>query len=416
MKFLVKKWYKAIINILSMLISAAGLAITVITLFVADPGNNAVIIYILIIILSLLMIGATVYNVFSVLKEQGKKQEFDDVRDELNTGKKANRVIYENYKTSLTTFKDCADHLRDRITEYKKAYTAVDVIEEKLSATPGSVDLDSYIKTQREDENSELCKALIIEYNRFIGAITNTLRRSIEEYLTTKGCYESVSITLKQLEYPVKYKDIDEKNANVYTAFRDFRTYSSKKRGETWGKAFKISKNSDFINSIEKDYFIFNFMTKKSLEDGLYQNENSTFYEHYNSGVTCTVYSCVGGERKLFGYLACDSLFNNKVKKRIGNDIYDWNVANILMHSAQIIAMYLELLLDYWDTYYIKFDKTKTFADNYDTAEASVSNTDEILIGNEGESTSNEDTENDKTRRDFCYVIKANVENTRYSG
>ena len=86
-------------------------------------------------------------------------------------------------------------------------------------------------------------------------------------------------------------------------------------------KTFSIRKNSDFIFSIEKDYYIFNFVNKILSENGLYLNENTSFYENYNSGVTCTIYSCVNKERVLYGFLACDSLFDENTEKKCGKNI-----------------------------------------------------------------------------------------------
>ena len=66
----------------------------------------------------------------------------------------------------------------------------------------------------------------------------------------------------------------------------------------------------------------------------------------------------------LFGYLACDSLFNEKLKRKIGSDIYDWKIANIMMYSAQVIAMFLEKFLDIWSTYIVQFNSKESLDSN----------------------------------------------------
>ena len=415
MKYRIIKWHKAIVSVLSLIVSVSGLTITIIDLSLKGEQDNRLVAFLVLIATGLLII-ASGYNVVSFLRAQTKKQEFDEIKNELYIGKTANKVIYENNKSMVTTYKDCADNLRQTIKNYRKAYHSIDEHGKELEKlSPGK--FTEYTEEQREKNNDDLSRALIREYNIFISRTVNTLRRSIEEYLTFKGCKENVSITLKQLEHPILYKNIDEKNANVFTAFRDYRTYSSKTRNETWDKTFKISKNSDFINSIEKDYFIFNFMTKKSLEDGLYQNENTTFYEHYNSGVTCSIYSCINKQRKLYGYLACDSLFNNRVKKQLGEDVFDWNVANIMMHGAQIVAMYLEDFINYWDDYYASFNKSKCYKDFLEEIEKKneeeENNQNDSLSQNNSTETGNQ---SEKARRDFCCIIKDKVSASRYNG
>ena len=161
-----------------------------------------------------------------------------------------------------------------------------------------------YSVEAKKDIKNNLKSSLITHYNRFMIRTIDSLRNSIEEYLLTKGCKCSVSIAVKQLEKSINYAGIDslKSKSNVYTAFRDSRTYSSKKRNETWEKRFSISKNSDFVNSIEKDFYIFNFMDKTFMDNQLYLNENQNFYETYNSGVTCTIHSCVKKERMLYGF------------------------------------------------------------------------------------------------------------------
>ena len=520
--------HKAIVSIISILISAAGLTITIIDVVTGNNREDWVVRF-LIVVSAVLLIIAAVYNIVSILHSQSRRLEYAKVKNELDIGKSANGVIFENFKSTIATYKDCRDRLQRRINIYKKDYEGIDdhaknlldlknllklqkqntnvdrvkvisnnvvlsddsqrineaqekeaslndsqkvkrsqvnsvsrvhsqidntpknkTVSDKEShnntaipdsndknesnnsldgtvdqsaSTNNSIDFKKYIEEQRMNENIRLSNALITEYNTFMGNMLNTLRRSVEEYLVCKGCNENVSVSFKQLEKPVSYKNIDEKHCYVYTAFRDFRTYSSRKRDDTWNRRYRISKNSDFINSMEKDYFIFNFMSKKSLEDGLYQNENSSFYEYYNSGVTCAAYSSIDGERKLFGYLSCDALFDNHIKSQLGEDIFDWNVANIVMHSAQIIAMYLDSFLAYWDWYYQNFDKTVPFnkieINKWSSADnKKIKYIDGVcVVDTEVETGYNEAEDTFRLeRRDFCYIIRKRVAESRYDG
>ena len=261
----------------------------------------------------------------------------------------------------------------------------------------------------------------IIEANPFHKIQIKYVRRSLEEYLAAKGCKKGVSITVKQMETPQIYNILNDHKAKVYTAFRDYRTYASKHRNETWGKEFTISKNSDFVISIEKDYYIFNFVEKKHLDTGLYQNENTNFYEHYNSGITCTIYSCIRKKRTLFGFLACDSLFDKKDREKAGPDIFDWKAANIMMHAAQIIAMYLQLFYDVWDRYCIYFKAGKAVKGTEKTCREQIAYLEELIkqIKVEDEKKARikekEELEDMVAKNNFCRVIRDTVEKRRYN-
>lgn len=373
LKTFFEKWYKVIVSVLSFLINSVGLTLTIIQMNTNQSAGSdtleSQIVFSTIIAAEVFLIIAVIYSVISILKNYSSQIKTEELRGEIKKGKNANRKIFENYKSIITTYKDQIDKMNRIIDSFSKEYRIIDDhfnnFIEIIDPNKSNNFIQDTIKS-REKEYEGLFRRLIDEYNRFMGNMTNILRSSIEEYLSIKGYHDGVSITIKQLKQPMLYKNIKNSNIELYTAFRDFRTYNSRKRTETWERVFHIHKNSDFISSIEKDYFIFNFMDKKYMEQGTYQNENTTYYEHYNSGVTCSIYSCVNGERMLFGYLACDSLFNEILKRRIGSDIYDWNVANIMMFSAQVIAMFLENFLDIWTTYIVQFNSKKSLDDNLD--------------------------------------------------
>ena len=371
LKSFFEKWYKVIVSVLSFLINSVGLALTIIQMNTnQSAGSDTLesrIVFSTIIAAEVFLIIAVIYSVISILKNYSSQIKTEELRSEIKKGKNANRKIYENYKSIITTHKDHIDKMNRIIDSFSKEYRIIDdhfnSFFEIIDPNKSNDFIQDTIKS-RKKEYEGLFHHLIDEYNIFMGNMTNILRSSIEEYLLTKGYHDGVSITIKQLKQPILYKELKNNNIELYTAFRDFRTYNSKKRTETWERVFHIHKNSDFISSIEKDYFIFNFMDKKYMEQGTYQNENTTYYEHYNSGVTCSIYSCINGERMLFGYLACDSLFNEKLKRKIGSDIYDWNIANIMMYSAQVIAMFLEKFLDIWSTYIVQFNSKESLDSN----------------------------------------------------
>ena len=345
-------------------------------------------------------------------------------------------------KSIITTYKDCTDTLGLRIKNYIENNARLNELNGQLCSDEKQKefeDLDDaakekiteHVQVERNKEFLKFRETLIDDYNRFLGNITIILRRSLEEYISTKKCSSNVSVTVKQLDEPTFYNQIDKKKVRVFTAFRDNRTYNSKKRMETWKKSFSIDKNSDFAMSIEKEYYIFNFIEKQHLEQGLYQNETVSFYENYNSGVTCTIHSCVNGERKLFGYLACDSLFDSKLKNKYGKNIFDWNVANLMMYTAHVIAMYFDEFLSIWDSYCVDFNpyvpisvrtpenlakKVFQLKSKYEFISQELSNianpSDREL--KEFEKQKIEKEMNKLTSNSFCNVMINKVDNSRY--
>lgn len=353
MKYFFRKWYKVILSVFAGFLNSAGLALSIIQIALGNANNDSVFIYIVLGISELFLIFSVIYSLISVFRNKSEQIQLEEKNNQIDKLEDAERIIFENQKSTITTYKDCIDALEYRVSNYLDNYNRLDQLEKTIGneTRDDKKDIIDYIKTERTKEFDNFKLLLIDEYHRFLGNITNIIRRSLEEYINAKGCKKGVSITVKQLEFPQNFKDLNDHKAKVYTAFRDYRTYFSKQRNETWGKAFTIAKNSDFVISIEKDYYIFNFVEKKHRDTGLYQNENSNFYEHYNSGITCTIYSCMDKQRKLFGYLACDSLFDKKDYKKIGNDIFDWKAANIMMHTSHVIAMYLQEFFKVWNSY-----------------------------------------------------------------
>lgn len=343
----IKKYYKIISPSLSILISSIGLVLSFLG-YKYDGNSNKVLFFVL-CISEIFLVASTVYAVVSVFKNEIDKLSLEAKNKEIEINKDTLKIILENNKSMLTTYKD----FNDRLTSIRNNYINSCVKLGKLN--DGSTGNNTYITNEKEECHKRLKEALIDSYKRFLSSTTNLLKLNIEKYLLTKGYNEAVSIAIKQLSTPTDYTEINKSNVDVFTAFRDSKTYNIKKRNETWKKNFKITKNSDFIMSIEKDYYIFNFMNRSFLENGLYLNENEAFYEDYNSGVTCTIYSCVNGKRILYGYIACDSLF--KAKNDISDEnIYDWNVAN-MMNTAHIIAMYLEHFYKIWNDLYVNYEE-----------------------------------------------------------
>lgn len=396
MKYWFNKYYKIITSVIAFALNSFGLALSILG---AVPGGewaeSKSYITFLLVSAEVFLILSVIYTIVSALNNYHNRISVDEKDTELMRCKDSNRTILENNKASITCYKDFHDRLNIFASQHTVKLNQIEYLKSIANGAsqaddPSKVNVGEYLEEVISEEREAIKTELIELYNRFIINIINLTRDSIEEYLSTKGCNVPVSIALKQLEEPALYNKIDDKKDNIYTAFRDSKTYRSKTRNETWQKSFCIRKNSDFMSSIEKDYYIFNYVNKTFLENGLYLNENNNFYEYYNSGVTCTIYSCVEKERTLYGFLACDSLLDNKMQKKCGQNIYDYNVANIMMATAHIIAIFLKDFLSVWDQYYVQYDCNVLKNPEKDQAF--------------------------KKERNLCQVMIRRVKNTRYTG
>lgn len=395
LKYWLNKYYKIITSIIAFAINTFGLALSILGAF---PGGkwaeSRSYVTFLLVSAEIFLILSVIYTIISALNNYHNRISVDEKDAELMRCKSSNRTILENNKASITCYKDFHDRLNIFAKQHKakieEIYFLRRIDNESRSYNQSNQEISQYLEKVISEERESIKTELIELYNRFIINLINLTRDSIEEYISTKGCNVPVSIALKQLEEPTNYNKINDKEDKIYTAFRDSKTYRSKTRNETWQKSFCIRKNSDFLSSIEKDYYIFNYVNKTFLENGLYLNENNNFYEYYNSGVTCTIYSCIEKERILYGFLACDSLLDDKMQKKGGQNVYDYNVANMMMAAAHIIAIFLKEFLLVWDNYYVRYDQdVLNSSENYETF---------------------------KKERNLCQVMIQRVKNTRYTG
>lgn len=359
LKIWLKRFSKVIASAFAFFINTVGLVLSIVGTIPDERTNTENIITALLIVSECLLIFAAIYTVITILQNYHTRDTIADVKIQIDFCKKANCSIVENFKTSITYYKDTIDKLNSLSTEYKTRYDALNALKKRIvsseSSTPDySKELKDYIDESEKTDILTMQNELVDLYNRVNVNLINILHDSIKKYLMTKGCSREVAIAIKQLDQPTRYSELNERKSNIYTAFRDSKTYKMKKRNETWEKTFSIIKNSDFVFSIEKDFYIFNFIKRKEFENGLYLNENSGYHEHYNSGVTCSIHSCSNKERVLYGFLACDSLFDENDQKNCGGDIFDYNVANMMMATAHIIALFMERFLEVWNEYYVE--------------------------------------------------------------
>lgn len=199
---------------------------------------------------------------------------------------------------------------------------------------------------------------IIDEYRRVLSNITTHLKNEIESYLSCEEKAYNVAITIKLLNKPLRQRE-DYFDTIVFTAFRDSMTYMEGKR-EIGEKKYSIYLNSDFLQCLEKEMYVCNCVNKNSEN---YMNENSDFTKHYNSSVTVPIL-CQEGSKKIFGYLACDTLVYNNDK------VFDREIANILYSTALLLGTYFDnisyameyILQDYDD--FLDFIYKKSFKVN----------------------------------------------------
>ena len=353
-KYFFKRASKVLTTILAFIINTFGFVFSVsdIRNAVSDTEKYA---FMILCIAEFFLIISVIYSVYSFAMNYNSKETSAIKTAELQRCRNANRIIFENQKNIISYYKDFSDRLKSTVHKFdaNRSLTMKIINTAKSSNSKNSKQMQKDLNESLEKQVKGFGDSLIEQYNRFMVKTIDVLKDNIEEYLSSKGCSATASVAIKQLSQEVSYPKIDDQIANIYTAFRDSSTYWRRKRTETWEKKFSISKNSDFVVSIKKDYYIFNFMDKYNVDDGLYLNENTGFYENYNSGATCSIYSCVNGEKFLFGFLACDSLLDANIRKNFGRNIYDYNVANLLMSTAHILALYLGEFLEVWNNKYL---------------------------------------------------------------
>lgn len=354
----IKKLRKLFASLLAFIISGFGFAFSIYGMINSSNNISAQHINILLFISELLLLVLAIYFIFQAIFFYVKKDNYDKQEYKMKTIMNTQEKLLENNKTAISNYKEFIDQFRILIDNTKSKNELNKTIyklseSDEVGNNEKRVIADFKAKTEITELNN-LCGSLVTRYNRFLANTFTYLQNSIEEYFDAKGLRINVAIALKQLYEPTYYSELNDMKSDIYTAFRDRRTYESRKRNETWEKPFCIKKNSDFVLSIARDYCIFNYEKKSSSNGGLYRNENENFYENYNSGVTVSIYTCFEGKRKLFGFLACDSLITSDQRRKLGDEPFDYNIANMMAASSNIIALFLDDFLEIWKKYIIQ--------------------------------------------------------------
>ena len=337
----IKDYFSWIIAILSLVFSIIGL--------VKGDSMEATVVYIIVIINSLVLIGLGVYLIVSYLYNRGNIDKKDHEIQELlkaNESEKENANLLDKAyisHTENTVYLVTAlhDFLHRLYVLTDKCFKEIDSIEREENEMRNhgytEDEIEKKIIALGKEKNRNICANLYDDYKRFLSNVLTKTQSKIESYLRSRGYDFEVSLTIKMLINPMLKEHICSEESNVYTAFRDSRTWNKRIRREVAQKLFAIEKNSDFIHCIVHGSYIFN---NKSDKDKDYYNENTEFYKYYNCGITTLISSESKNseDNVIYGFLACD-LLNNKYP---GKDIMDNNIAMLLRDTGCLLSIYFD--------------------------------------------------------------------------
>lgn len=209
-----------------------------------------------------------------------------------------------------------------------------------------TIEVYKYCLENSEESLKSLKEQLFHEHGTFLKEILNTGCQMIRSHLLLRNHDLKVALCVKLFLEP----DMDDEllanapSRNIFTAFRDTRTFEQERRREKPPQLFSVKGNTDFEHCLATDSpYVFNNASK----GGALRNESSYFGNLYNSGVTVEIVSKVKGSREpglVYGFLACD--VNNSSPEF---DPMDESVANILISLRNLIALFYDQLNAVWD-------------------------------------------------------------------
>jgi hypothetical protein len=350
MKEKVQKILNFVKDYISWIIAIGSLILGIIGLR-KDASFSNTVVYLIIIIDTFILLGlgalfivSYYYNISNSEKYEINinelLQEKKELYNTIDNLKKSYNVINVDYDyiigtlnkflNKLSLFKDNYINKQNSLSEEKKSMIEHDYKPHEI---------DEKITQLTKDNIKNISNSIIEDYNHFMGIVTKRCKNIVENYLESKGYILEVSITVKLLLNPELLGDLHNYCTvpYVYTSFRDFKSINI--RNKIADFLFTIMNNTDFNTCVNRKSFIFNNKSKNSTD---YLNEESDFYNFYDSGSTACVASKVEmlNDQRLYGFITCDVL-NDKY----GNvEIIDNNVSTILSCLGKIISTYFEYL------------------------------------------------------------------------
>lgn len=337
----IKECFSWFIAILSFIFGIIGL--------VKGDSIEAIVVYIIVIINSIVLIGLGIYLIISYLYNRGKIEEKDHEILQLTKEKEAekenaaliDRAYISHTENTVYLVTSLHDFLQRLYSLTDRCFAEIANIQreekEMRAHSYTAEEIEEKITKLGKEKNRNICANLYDDYKRFLSNILTKTQNKIESYLRSRGYDLEVSLTLKMLVNPIQKEKLCSEKANVYTAFRDSRTWNKRIRREVAQKLFVIEKNTDFIHCIVHGTYIFN---NKSDKDKDYYNENTEFYKYYNCGITVLINS--GNKENedniIYGFLTCDVL-NDKYPEK---EIMDNNIAMILRNTECLLSIYFD--------------------------------------------------------------------------
>lgn len=255
------------------------------------------------------------------------------------------RLAFQGLEKAEVRLRFQLDHWFDTMIEISERQ------EDQETKGLGDTQLAEWLNGQSAVLMSECRQAMLDEYSRFVCSLINRTQDMIESYLDGKGMPIDVSVTLKLFVYPDSADRVVSSGgqANLFTAYRDTRTYESGDRNENPPRLYTINRNSDYIHCINgHNYYTFNNNNDSDISG--YANENEGYSRFYNSGVTVLVESRSTDLTRsatpsvVYGFLACDALNLSYSSEKLMDD----NVASIMMTMGAMIGSYCNYLEYVW--------------------------------------------------------------------
>lgn len=244
--------------------------------------------------------------------------------------------------------------LSEIMIEWTDATSRIYQHEADLRAASDDGEIDelhqAYIRESLQKETERTRNAFFARHRQFLGHVVDAVQQCTESHLHARGLDHEVSVAVKLFMFPSTDADllVQCTERNVYTGFRDQRSWNSIRQQAYPTPVFSVAGNTDFSFCLRnRRVFIFNNERKSES----YENESSAFPTHYNCGATACITGPLANEVDVqwcYGFIACD--VNNKNEKGEPNkdEPIDEVVGNLMELAAHLLGIYYDRLEDMW--------------------------------------------------------------------
>lgn len=344
------KYLGKIANIISWVISIAGLVVSIVSFIKNDTDLGWGVTLAIVIFNSIFLIIISIYE--TLLYKRGttiekeikaeKGREIAHLNQQLFSSIDLSAKLRYYFKYIIYTLNKFSTRLLAANSKYAQAKSNIEkIVEDYGNAGSGNDEkFDVLIKSMIDSAERDYRKSMLEEFNLFLGNISSKLKEVLDASLRNKDCPLETSISIKQFSRIVIDPD-DVSDVVVITTFRDSQTYSQGKR-EVGTEKFSINKNTDFIYCLTHPYFLKNNIT---LTDKTYDNEHTGFLEFYNCAIVVPIKCEYPDYSHVFGYLTCDILNPDPARE----NLLDEKMAEIMEATARIIGDYFDSMDFQWE-------------------------------------------------------------------